>query len=293
MIASKSFDGAYDALKRLQSLPITLHVLSRTRVGMTVNLLRKSSDDQQVTDLAKLLIKHWKRLLNGSATPETGARTSPAPTRPREPTTPSKPVSGVAVAEEESASGNNGATPVRERVEESRFPLSAAPTSDSVRLKCREMLTTALRADPVLPEGSGDPESLAERLEEAIFAEFRNTDVKYKNRVRSRMANLKDMKNTNLRVNYLTAAIAPEKLARMTPEEMASDEMRALRERFNKEAINDAQLAAVQGTKTSLLKCGKCLKRNCTYNQVQTRSADEPMTTFVLCNECGHRWKFC
>lgn len=25
--------------------------------------------------------------------------------------------------------------------------------------------------------------------------------------------------------------------------------------------------------------------------QVQTRSADEPMTTFVLCNECGNRWK--
>lgn len=27
--------------------------------------------------------------------------------------------------------------------------------------------------------------------------------------------------------------------------------------------------------------------------QVQTRSADEPMTTFVLCNECGNRWKVC
>ena len=25
--------------------------------------------------------------------------------------------------------------------------------------------------------------------------------------------------------------------------------------------------------------------------QLQTRSADEPMTTFVYCNECGHRWK--
>lgn len=24
---------------------------------------------------------------------------------------------------------------------------------------------------------------------------------------------------------------------------------------------------------------------------MQTRSADEPMTTFVLCNECGNRWK--
>lgn len=26
-------------------------------------------------------------------------------------------------------------------------------------------------------------------------------------------------------------------------------------------------------------------------SQVQTRSSDEPMTTFVVCNECGNRWK--
>ena len=31
---------------------------------------------------------------------------------------------------------------------------------------------------------------------------------------------------------------------------------------------------------------------NCSHYQLQTRSADEPMTTFVSCQECGHRWKF-
>jgi DNA-directed RNA polymerase subunit M/transcription elongation factor TFIIS len=49
---------------------------------------------------------------------------------------------------------------------------------------------------------------------------------------------------------------------------MASNEMKVLRDKFKKEAINDAQLAQVEGTKTDLLKCGKCGKRNCTYNQV-------------------------
>ena len=42
---------------------------------------------------------------------------------------------------------------------------------------------------------------------------------------------------------------------------------------------------------TSLFKCGKCKKSNCTYYQMQTRSADEPMTTFVTCLECMNRWK--
>jgi hypothetical protein len=31
----------------------------------------------------------------------------------------------------------------------------------------------------------------------------------------------------------------------------------------------------------------------CRYYQMQTRSADEPMTTFVSCLNCNNRWKFC
>ena len=37
--------------------------------------------------------------------------------------------------------------------------------------------------------------------------------------------------------------------------------------------------------------CFKCKKSRCTYYQLQTRSADEPMTTFVTCINCGNRWK--
>ena len=43
---------------------------------------------------------------------------------------------------------------------------------------------------------------------------------------------------------------------------------------------------------TDMFKCGKCKKRKCTYYQLQTRSADEPMTTFVRCVECGNQWSF-
>ena len=37
--------------------------------------------------------------------------------------------------------------------------------------------------------------------------------------------------------------------------------------------------------------CGRCFKKRCSYYQLQTRSADEPMTTFVTCLNCGKRWR--
>lgn len=40
-----------------------------------------------------------------------------------------------------------------------------------------------------------------------------------------------------------------------------------------------------------MFKCGKCKSRKTTYYQMQTRSADEPMTTFVTCTNCQNRWK--
>jgi transcription elongation factor S-II len=42
---------------------------------------------------------------------------------------------------------------------------------------------------------------------------------------------------------------------------------------------------------TDLFTCRKCRSKKCTYYALQTRSADEPMTTFVSCLNCGCRWK--
>lgn len=69
-----------------------------------------------------------------------------------------------------------------------------------------------------IPEGCASPEELAEELEEAIYQEFRNTDMRYKNRVRSRVANLKDIKNPGLRMNFLVGVIPAGRLAVMTAE---------------------------------------------------------------------------
>ena len=37
--------------------------------------------------------------------------------------------------------------------------------------------------------------------------------------------------------------------------------------------------------------CTRCFKRECTYYEMQTRSADEPMTIFITCLNCGKHWR--
>ena len=40
-----------------------------------------------------------------------------------------------------------------------------------------------------------------------------------------------------------------------------------------------------------LFRCGKCKSNRTTYYQMQTRSADEPMTIFIRCLNCGKDWR--
>ncbi|KAM4580108.1 transcription elongation factor A protein 3 isoform 2-T2 [Odontesthes bonariensis] len=166
-------------------------------------------------------------------------------------------------------------------------------TGESIRDKCIEMLAAALRTDNDYKDFGANCDGMAAEIEDHIYQEIKATDMKYKNRVRSRISNLKDPKNPGLRKNVLAGNIEMSRIATMSAEEMASDELKQLRNVLTQEAIREHQMAKTGGTTTDLLQCGKCRKKNCTYNQVQTRSADEPMTTFVLCNECGNRWKFC
>jgi DNA-directed RNA polymerase subunit M/transcription elongation factor TFIIS len=38
--------------------------------------------------------------------------------------------------------------------------------------------------------------------------------------------------------------------------------------------------------------CHKCRETKCRSYQLQTKSIDEPMTTFVACMVCGHNWNY-
>lgn len=56
---------------------------------------------------------------------------------------------------------------------------------------------------------------------------------------------------------------------------------------------SDKKLYSHKKATAAIMYCSRCKKKaNCDYYLLQTRSADEPMTTFVTCLECDHHWKF-
>uniref|UniRef100_A0A3B4A993 Transcription elongation factor n=1 Tax=Periophthalmus magnuspinnatus TaxID=409849 RepID=A0A3B4A993_9GOBI len=257
-----------------------LYLLQSTRVGMSVNAVRKLSSDEEVQTLAKVLIKSWKKLID-SADKKSEEKEMKA-----EPLVRSSSTSKDAGHEK----SHNAEEPQMPSPSSRMTSFPPAPvTTDSVRNKCRELLVAALQTDGDYKSCGADCVHLAAQIEDHILSH--STDMKYKSRLRSRISNLKDQKNPDLRRNVLCGHIGPQRIASMTAEEMASAELKQMRETLTKESIREHQLSRVGGTETDMFVCSKCKGKNCTYNQVQTRSADEPMTTFVVCNNCGNRWK--
>ncbi|XP_029974715.1 transcription elongation factor A protein 2 [Salarias fasciatus] len=289
MVQKKDTTGALDLLQELKSAEMSLETLQATRVGMSVNAVRKESSDTEVQTLAKALIKSWKKLLEGKSEDKEKKKEASSPSSTSSDSAPAK--QGSKTPEESPPAPNappSSASAPPARV--ASFP--AAPvTSDSVRNKCRELLVSALQTDDDYRTIGVDCVSLAAQIEDEIYQEFKSTDVKYKTRLRSRISNLKDQKNPDLRRNVLGGTISPQRIASMTAEEMASAELKQIREALTRESIRQHQLSKFGGTETDMFVCSRCQGKSCTYTQVQTRSADEPMTTFVLCNGCGNRWK--
>lgn len=184
-------------------------------------------------------------------------------------------------------------------------PTEAAPanakskflTGDAVRDKCFEMLLGALLVDAEDAEGAAAPDetvfAICRAIEACLWDEFGSTSPAYKAKFRSKYLNLKDRNNRALRRRILSGAIAPARFHSMTATEMASEERRRADSLLMEQNLSNAKAVQDTEAETDQFKCGRCQQRRTKYYQLQTRSADEPMTTFVTCINCGNRWKFC
>ena len=117
---------ALDLLQRLGEIDMNLSILTNTRIGMTVNALRKSSSDDGVISKSKGLIKAWKKFV-------------PSTESDKKEKSSSKESNGKSEKSEKNSSSDR-------KSDDKKFEeRKATATGDEIRLSCRKLLATALR----------------------------------------------------------------------------------------------------------------------------------------------------
>lgn len=95
--------------------------------------------------------------------------------------------------------------------------------------------------------------------------------------------------NTGLLPKLLSKDLTIETLATMNVMDYSPQLYAGLRERML--LREKQQLEGNKAMATDMFKCGRCHKRETTFYELQTRSADEPMTKFITCVNCGNHWR--
>ncbi|KAF9911256.1 RNA polymerase II elongation factor [Lobosporangium transversale] len=272
---------------------------SKTEMGLFVNKM-KTHENSEVSRMAKDIVKSWKAQVmkdTPSSTASTASTKSESTTSSSKPKVDTKP--SPAQIQNPSREGSSTASSPRTPTDTPRSRtvrtdgMRIKTTGDDVRDKCIEMLYEALGFN-----SNAESERLlskATSIEATVFKKL-SVDNKpskdYKSKIRTFFMNLKDKNNPKLREAVVDGDVAVEDFCEYTTQDMASAEAKARDRAIEIENMKNAKGAEEQQAETDMFKCGKCKGRKTRYYQMQTRSADEPMTTFVTCINCGNRWKF-
>jgi transcription elongation factor S-II len=282
-LAAEELEQCRDLLMRLDECNVNLEVLTSTLIGTVVSKFKKH---EEVGPTAKALLKKWKKVASGEH--------SAAPTSKKTPSKPAKierrdSTNSVTDAAKEEW---NGLASYRQNICQKLFSFLQGAKPSLVKDGINETAVDSLLVDRTT------------EVEAAIDIKHRNNKSEYASKARSLCFNIK--KNIPLAGQIILGQIHAEDLVNMSSEELASEEQRAQMakrakditdaKRLDWDRANEDKINAMCGIKGDLLRaslftCGRCKSIKTTSTQKQTRSADEPMTVFVLCLNCGKRWR--
>lgn len=256
-------------LESLHSKKISLHDLKESHIGAVVNKIRKSNLSDDISKISLDLIKEWKaELLSNQIDLKQDQKKSSIDDQSRK----EKTIHEQSVSERPSPSS-----------------VYIKQNKSEVRDKFVSMLIEALKfKNEILKLSKTEDQisEIADAIESEIFLKFglkSEISSKYKSDIRSRIINIKDKNNHLVAEKILTDEITPSLFANTQIQDLASDDIKQKRIKLEEESINNRRISRPPSVKSAVLKCPKCKKNNCSYQQLQTRSSDEPMTNFCYC----------
>jgi transcription elongation factor S-II len=87
------------------------------------------------------------------------------------------------------------------------------------------------------------------------------------------------------------AGVTVKKLLDMTPQQMRPGMWEELYQKTMRHRLRRESPLNLKDVPDGVFTCGKCNDKKTVYSCAQLRSADEPMTVFVSCLNCGENWK--
>jgi transcription elongation factor S-II len=293
-----SLDKASNAEKIKEILVIfdkevkpTEKLLRETKLGIAVNKFR-SHPDSSVAEIVKKIIKKWKDEVSAQKQARVKGSSEPGSTSTSAARTP-EPAANSTVNTSTESKPNSMAAKFTSHGKPRNAKNDGVRTdlySDKTRNSCVDICYTALALDSDAPPA--EILSCAKAIELVVFEGEQGTTPTYRTKMRSLYMNLKDKSNPMLRKRMVGGEISPQRLYKMSPQEMASEELKVEIQKLEKQNLFLAQGATEKRATTDRFTCGKCKQKKVSYYQMQTRSADEPLTTFCTCENCGNRWKF-
>ena len=178
--------------------------------------------------------------------------------------------------------------------DEDDFPAKYLIDGNSKRNNTRKILYKNLKVCLKDDEGKEDLIEKVIKIEETILEKYKGDYGPYTNRVLEIIHNVKDKDNIEFRQKIVNGEIKPEDLANMDEIEMVNTKKRNEINQTIEDKVNETRSDwDEKHTKVTsgLYKCRKCGGDKTTQFEMQTRSADEPMTIFIRCVECGNSWK--
>jgi DNA-directed RNA polymerase subunit M/transcription elongation factor TFIIS len=136
--------------------------------------------------------------------------------------------------------------------------------------------------------------ALAEAKEHGVRRHWDNPDFAaiYKTIARRTVSNVDPatyVGNARLLERLKDGEFTADAIASMTHRELYPEHWQALADEQLKRETTMLEGSHEEGS--DMFKCKRCGKSRTRYWEMQTRSADEPMTIFIRCLNCGKEWR--